>query len=636
MCGIAGLVDFNKASSIEVLQQCTDTLLHRGPDGSDYKFFNDQQCHVGLGHRRLSIIDLSDAGKQPKQYKQYWITFNGEIYNFEELKATLVSLGHSFSSHSDTEVILHCYEEYGHAMLDKFIGMFAFVIYDSVKQEIVCCRDRAGVKPFYYYYKDGLFLFASELKAFHQHPGFKKSIDLQAVHQFFQYGYIMAPLCIFKNTYKLVQGHYLILSLQTKTITISKYWDVYDCYNQPKLKINETEALRETEKIIQSACNYRMVADVPIGVFLSGGYDSTIVTALLQKDSTEKIKTFSIGFDEESYNEAHFAKEVATHLGTHHTEYYCTAREAQEIIPYIPDYYDEPNGDSSIIPTTLVSRLAKQQVKVALSADAGDETFAGYSKYTMGLDFKRQLQRLPYGIRSIAGLTLKHTPDFVLNTLTNKISLSYKKGRYGDLLLQKNITITKVVDSLLNHYFSDLEMNSLIHTRTNKPQNPIDAAIVLKDNLDDVDKMLAVDYKTYMTDDVLVKVDRASMSASLEGREPLVDHRIIEFVATLPASLKLHGNIKKYLLKKIVHQYVPQQMMDRPKMGFGVPVFKWLREELKPYTDHFLTDESFAEHNLFSKKEIAFIKHQFYKGNENYNSIFWNMLSFQMWYKKWM
>ena len=358
MCGIAGFIDFNKTSSQELLDKITNTLIHRGPDAFGTNFFNNPKAHVGLGHRRLSIIDLSQLGIQPMQYQHLWISFNGEIYNYAEIKKELELLNHSFKSNSDTEVILHAFAQWGINCVHKFIGMFAFVIYDTVKEEIYCMRDRAGVKPFFYYWHNDLFLFASELKAFHQHPNFKKEINRDAVAAFIQFGNVPTPHCIFNNCYKLEAGCYLKFNIQHSTFNITKYWNVYDAYNKPKLNISFEEAKTETEKIITSAVDYRMVADVPVGVFLSGGYDSACVTALLQKSNSQKLKTFTIAVPDIGLNEAPYAKQVANHLNTEHYEFECTQKEAIELIKELPYYYDEPFADSSAIPTTLVSKIA--------------------------------------------------------------------------------------------------------------------------------------------------------------------------------------------------------------------------------------------------------------------------------------
>lgn len=635
MCGIAGLIDFNNASSKDILINCTRVLQHRGPDGEGAQFIQEDGCQVGLGHRRLSIIDLSTAASQPMYYKNYSIIFNGEIYNYEEIRTELIQLGHEFVTHSDTEVILHAWEEWGAKMIDRFIGMFVFVIYDLKKKELICFRDRAGAKPFYYYWKDGLFLFASELKSFHQHPNFKKQINDQALHQFMQYGYILAPISIFNDTFKLLPGYYLTFSLAKKEYSINKYWDVYDFYNRPKLDITEKEAKVHAEKLLVSACQYRMVADVPVGVFLSGGYDSTAVTAILQSHQSEKLKTYTIGFFEEDHNEAIYAKRVAHYLKTDHTEHYCTAKEAQEIIPDIPFYCDEPFGDSSIIPTTLVSKLARKNVVVALSADAGDEVFAGYNKYPLALDFLKKMNHVPDFLKPSAGKILNYVPNSLLRQISGNSAVDIKKQRLSDLFQQPSITATSIMDIFLSQTYTNQQMDRLLTKTIQRPESFFHSEKMLDHSLGELDRMLAVDYKTYMPDDILVKVDRAGMSTSLEGREPLLDHRLIEFASQLPEKLKMKGINKKYILKQIVHDYVPQDMMERPKMGFGVPVFSWLRSDLKYYADEYMNEESF-KHGLFKKEGVKLIMQQFYKGDRNYNNLFWYLLMFQMWYKKWM
>ena len=636
MCGIAGFIDYQNSSSETVLRSATDILSHRGPDGSGYAFMQFDDCQIGLGHRRLSIIDLSNAASQPMTYKHFSIVFNGEIYNYAEIKTLLLQKGHQFETHSDTEVIIHAWEEWGGAMIDQFIGMFAFVVYDSLKKELTCYRDRAGVKPFYYYWNEDLFLFSSELKSFHQHPRFKKVINKQSVHQYFQYGYIMAPLSIFEHTHKLIPGHYLQFSIEKKSIQITKYWDVFDAYNKPKLDISEAEAKTKLHELLISACNYRMVADVPVGVFLSGGYDSTAVTALIQSQQKEKLKTFTIGFHEEDHNEAVFAKEVASHLKTDHTEYYCTTKEAQDIIPTIPFFCDEPFGDSSIIPTTLVSQLARKQVTVALSADAGDEVFAGYPKYTQSVDFLRHMNRFPSLLRNSSSHILNFIPDAVLIGITGNKAVPIKKQRFVELLQKNKLSSDDLMNVLFSQVYTNQQLKGLLSEDVHQPASFFTTGHLLRDDLGSLDKILAIDYKTYMVDDILCKVDRAGMSTSLEGREPLLDHRIVEFAAEIPEAYKVKGNSRKHLLKEIVHEYVPKQIMDRPKMGFSVPVAKWLKEDLKYYKDEFMTEADFASHGLFKQSGVNHIINQFYKGDRNYNSLFWYLLMFQMWYKEWM
>jgi len=376
-----------------------------------------------------------------------------------------------------------------------------------------------------------------------------------------------------------------------------------------------------------------MVADVPIGVFLSGGYDSTAITALLQTHQQEKLKTFTIGFFEEGYNEAVYAKKVAAYLKTDHTEYYCTTKEAQEIIPEIPFFCDEPFGDSSIIPTTLVSKLARKKVTVALSADAGDEVFGGYKKYSLALDFIKRINRLP--LKNTAGKLLRHIPDSLLSQLTKSNAVSIKKQRIADLLQHTNINTPLIMDHLLSQSYSNEQMQFLFTENIIRAETFFDNESEIN-SLSDLNKMLAIDYKTYLPDDIMLKVDRAGMSVSLEGREPLLDHRLIEFVAQLPDNLKIKNNDKKFLLKQIVYDYVPKELMERPKMGFGIPVCDWLRNDLRYYAEEFMSKKDFEKHGLFRKEGVEIIMNRFFKGDKNYDNLFWYLLMFQMWYKKWM
>ncbi|MDE3214202.1 MAG: asparagine synthase (glutamine-hydrolyzing) [Bacteroidota bacterium] len=636
MCGIAGFIDLNKNSSQAVLDKCTDSLSHRGPDGRGVVWRETEEAHIGIGHRRLAVIDLSPAGHQPMWYKQFCITFNGEIYNYRELRTQLEALGHQFHTQSDTEVILHCWEEWKESMAGRFTGMFAFVIYDTLKKELIAFRDRLGVKPLYYYHHDGLFLFASELKSFHAHPGFEKQIHRPGLRQYLQYGYIMAPLTIFEWTRKLAPGHILFFSLENPVPRIQPYWDPQPPYQAQKLSISEPEAKKEMESLLIKACNYRMVADVPVGIFLSGGYDSTAITAILQGQQTEKLKTFTIGFYEESFNEARYAKRVADYLQTDHTEHYCTTREAQEIIPEIPFFCDEPFGDASIIPTTLVSRLARKEVTVSLSADGGDEMGGGYPKYPLAIDFMRRIQRIPEAMRPPAGKLLRNIPAGWLDRLMHNPAAGFKRDRISELMGDSRVTTVKIMDSLLSRVLSDAQIQRMM--KDSGPANPpcFGKEMLQDSQLSQLDQMLLADYLTYLPDDILCKVDRASMSQSLESREPLLDHHLMEFAATLPDSLKIHGGQKKYLLKQIVHDYVPEELMERPKMGFGVPVAAWLRNDLKYLSEEYMNPHDFERHGLFNLEFTREIMQEFFSGNKNYEVIFWYLLIFQMWYTKWM
>jgi asparagine synthase (glutamine-hydrolysing) len=633
MCGISGFIDFNQNSSKEVLIKMTDTLFHRGPDGAGYEFFQTDLCQVGLGHRRLAIIDLTETGKQPMNFEHLWITFNGEIYNYDEIKSELAALGHQFIGHSDTEMLLHAYAQWGEKCLDKFIGFFAFVLFDNKNNEIFCARDRAGIKPFTYYWKDGLFLFASELKAFHQHHNFDKKLNINSVAAFMQYGNIPTPHCIFENCTKLKPGHSLKLSFKTKQISTAQYWNVYDAYNKPKLNISFSEAKQETEKVLKKAFDYRMVADVPVGVFLSGGYDSACVTALLQKDRTEKLKTFTIGVPDIGLNEAPYAKDVANHLGTDHHEYYCTEKEALDFIGELPYYYDEPFADSSAIPTTLVCKIARKDVTVALSADAGDEIFAGYHRYDYLMNYGAKLNRIPSPIRSIgAGLMGMISPEFI-PILKNKYNFSNRYDKLKGLLKnpspkQMMLSLSRLYD---DHQIAEILKQSfqLLDTAYQNEE--------LKSNFHTpLAYMMAVDYQTYLVDDILQKVDRASMTVSLEGREPFLDHHVIEWAAQLPDNFKYHNGIKKYMLKEIVHDYIPKSLMDRPKMGFAIPLQDWLSRDLKEQVLYFLDDNKIENQGIFNLHFTQKLKKDFFAGKKEFTNKIWYLLMFQMWYERWM
>jgi asparagine synthase (glutamine-hydrolysing) len=633
MCGISGFADFTKQTGNTVLEKMNRIMAHRGPDGEGYAIYQPAGATVGFGHLRLSIIDLSEGGKQPKTFQHLHITFNGEVYNYAEIKKELEQKGHTFDSHSDTEVILHAYAEWGAAALQRFIGMYAFVIYDEKKQKLFACRDRAGVKPFFYYWKNGLFLFGSELKALMQHPGFVKEIDINAAAAFMQYGYIPTPHCIFQHTYKLKPGHYLELDLSSQSVQTTRYWNVYDAYNKPILAISLPEAITETERILSKAFQYRMVSDVPVGVFLSGGYDSACVTALLQKNSTEKIKTFTIGVPDAGLNEAPYAKETADRLGTDHTEYYCTEKEALEIVPTLPFFYDEPFADSSAIPTSLVSRIAREKVTVALSADAGDEIFAGYNRYDYMLKYGKRLKQIPGVMRKSAAAIMDMVPASSI-PLLNKRYLFHSRYEKVKTFL-KNPSEKNILKNITQHMSED-SIASLFRSPVQVLPSAFDSDELKQENYSMLSYMMSIDYQTYLLDDILQKVDRATMSVSLEGREPFLDQHIIEWAAQLPTHFKYNNGNKKFILKEIVHKYLPQEMMDRPKMGFGIPIAAWLQKDLKPFVDQYL-DPSFIERQgIFSNGEVQRIRKAFYNGKTERAEKIWFLLMFQMWYDRWM
>lgn len=625
MCGIVGFCDFTKKSDKKTLVKMTDVLHHRGPDDSGYSFYINDYARIGLGHRRLSVLDLSKHGHQPMVFENLEIAYNGEVYNFKEIKNELEKFEYTFSSDSDTEVILKAYHKWGIKAVDKFIGMFSISIYNKEKQQLIFIRDRAGVKPFYYYYHNDLFLFSSELKSFHEHKGFKKEIDLDSVATFLQLGYITEPRSIFKNTVKLKAGHYLEIDLKTKRMEEHKYWDVIDFYNLPKLDISEDEAMLEIQRLLESAFEYRMVSDVPVGIFLSGGYDSSVLTALLQDGRKEKLKTFTIGFYEESYNEAPHAKKVAEHLGTDHTEYYCTEKEALDIFPKLCEIYDEPFGDSSAIPTALISKITKEKVTVSLSADGGDEIFGGYSKYF--IDLEKQSKKIQKIKTMIKAKNLNKIASFIQeNGLINDL---FFESKVAKLAYENDIELQKLIP-----YFSSPVTNEKLIKgyKYRRIESNFNHLANLSSRLNHYDKMFALDYKTYLSDDILCKVDRASMSVSLEGREPLLDHRIIEYVSRIPFEIKIKNEDRKWLLKQITHKYIPKEIMDRPKMGFGIPMKKWLKGELREYLEVFLSKKC---ETVLNGGELEKIKDRFYRDRVN-PALVWNILIFQMWYKRWM
>lgn len=617
MCGITGFIDYKNKSTEANLSAMTACIAHRGPDGQGIFFQEKHNVHIGFGHRRLSIIDLSHAADQPMTFGDLKIVFNGEIYNFQEIKDELLAKGRNFSTSSDTEVILQAFDEWGTESVQKLIGMFAFVIYKESTGEFWMFRDRAGVKPLFIYQEDGLILFGSELKSFHQHPNFQKELELNSVAHFLKYGYLSGQISIFKDVKKLAPGSFISFNAENSTLKETIYWNAAEYYLKPKLKIAFEEASEATEQLLKSACEYRMVADVPVGVFLSGGYDSTLVTALLQKERMQKIKTFTIGVEDKNLNEAVYAKEIAARLGTEHTELYCTEKEMFGMLEQLSFHYDEPFGDSSAIPTMLVSRLAKEHVTVALSADGGDEVFGGYNKY----DYISKLNK----IQKLSKIPLPY------NMLLDKlISNAVEAKRYKKLL--KNPSAYQLSE-VLNSVVEDNEMQKLFKNEIVFEQNDQYQNKLIKGNLS---QMMYYDYVTYLPDDILTKVDRATMSFSLEGREPLLDHRVLEYAAQLPDAYKYNNGEKKYILKNIVHKYIPEEMMNRPKMGFGVPVFSWLQTSLKDKLDYYLGINFLKEQNIFNSEEVIKLKNEVFSGKDRHYQKLWYLLVFQMWYDRWM
>jgi asparagine synthase (glutamine-hydrolysing) len=619
MCGISGFIDFQRISNEIILQSMTEALSHRGPEDGGYSIFQINNAIVGLGHRRLAIIDISPSGHQPMTFKHLNIVFNGEIYNYKEIRSELIHFGYSFSTESDTEVILKAFDKWGEEALAKFIGMFAFVIYNTKNETVSLFRDRVGVKPLFYYFNNGLFLFASELKSFHKHPSFKKNIDLNNLAHFLNRGYFPTPLSVFEHTFKLLPGHYLVFNINKRSISLKKYWDIFDYYNAPKLKLNSFEAINELERLLISSCEFRMVSDVPVGVFLSGGFDSSLITAILQKNSIEKLNTFTIGFNEAGFDESKNAKSIAKFIGTNHNEYFCTQQDALDIFPQLPYIYDEPFGDFSGIPTTLVSRFAKTIVKVVNTGDGAEEVFAGYSIYLNDYKINSNILKIGKGILfplniAVSLLPRKELPFYAsyLKKLNNIVGIGQKQSfSYKHFLLNQKINSK-------HSYFDDFNLLNEKNTYSSQ--------------------LLAIDFKTRLLDDFLVKVDRATMSSGLEAREPLLDHRIVEFMAQIPSEMKCKGGITKHLLKEVAYRYVPRELLDRPKMGFSIPIDSWLRSNLREYTEYYLSESRIKQEGLFSPKAVRKLKEKFldksisYEESRNFKLI----LCYEMWKEIWL
>ena len=640
MCGIFGLVNYKRKIEESEILSSSNLLEHRGPDDSGYEIIEQENSNILFLHRRLSILDLSPLGHQPMKSEDgnYLIILNGEIYNFKEIRKELENFGYKFKSNSDTEVALYSFIKWGPECIKKFIGMFAFAILDKINQKIFLFRDRPGVKPLYYYFDNDVFIFGSELKPFYVIPEFaqKKQIDVDALALFFIYNYIPAPYAIWQNVKKLLPGHWLEYDIRKKQSNIIKYWDVYDFYNQPISydKLDENAILEELEKLLVSSFKYRLVSDVPVGIFLSGGLDSSLITALLQKNSTEKLKTYTIGFYENEENEAPYAKKIAEYLGTDHHEHYCSINDALNIIPNLPYYYDEPFADTSMIPTTLVSKIARQYVTVVLSADGGDEIFGGYSKYISITSKISNLKKLNNIFNNNILYSLIENLSLQFNRKFTETSFAKKFRKLVEVSNGK-LTSARYLD-IISQNFSEIEIKSLMNNLGfRKPYTYFNSENELK-NISDLNKIMAVDYKTYMVDDILVKVDRATMSVSLEGREPLLDHRIIEFMAKLPDTYKIRDGKTKYLMRKILEKHIPKELWERPKQGFAIPGNHWFHNELKYLFDEYLINSNRSSGLLNKKYVNNIVSNYFNKYNKNSNYLrIWSLLMWEMWFKKW-
>lgn len=629
MCGIAGKIALRNSGTVtqRAVTQMTDAIAHRGPDDAGAYVSPDKR--VGLGHRRLSIIDLSPLGHQPMAYKdRYWIVFNGEVYNFQEKRDMLEEDGYTFKSKSDTEVILALYDKFGEQCVQHLRGMFAFAIYDEKEQILFCARDRVGKKPFKYYIDDSVFLFASELKAILTQPEYKKEPDYVAVHHYLTLQYVPAPQTGFKGIQKLEPAHYLVVNVKTGKVRKEKYWHLD--YSK-KLQLSESEWQRRILDKLEESVRLRMVADVPLGAFLSGGIDSSAVVGLMSKLSDRPVKTFSIGFKEEKYNELPFAKQVADTFGTDHTEF-VVEPDAISVLPTLIKHYEEPYADSSALPTYYVSKLTREHVTVALNGDGGDENFAGYTRYSIQ-KFAHLYDKLA-ALHRVTGL-----PASKLLAQTFKTTLFDRAHRFARTLADDYAT--RYVNYIC--YFTN-DMKRELYTSTFAQQmEGIDSFDTVAKRFAEaktsskLDQMLYADITTYLPDDLLVKVDIDTMAVGLEGRSPFLDHELLELTAQIPFELKLKGrDNKKYILKKALEGLVPHEVMYRPKRGFSVPLDYWFRNQLKDYVYDELLSQRSLQRGIFEEAAVRKLLDTHTQTQITHANQIWALLTLELWFREYI
>lgn len=633
MCGITGIWTQDSAED-RIREQITEAvarLRHRGPDDEGF-WMNGSG--VALGHTRLSILDLSELGHQPMVSSdgRHVIVFNGEIYNFAELRDRLADLGHSFSGTGDTEVILCAFKQWGSDAVNQFIGMFAIALWDEKEKTLELIRDRVGVKPLHFGWDGKTLCFGSELKSLRAFRHWSPEIDLHSLGEFLQYGYIADNRTIYKGIHKLKPGHRLILKDGQQPI-VEPYWSVVDGLDRRPAG-NDADIKSELEALLIDSFRYRMVADVPVGVFLSGGIDSSLVTAILAKHYDQDIRTFTIGFSEDSHDESPWARKVASHCGSIHTEYILGVNEALGIAKEWGTLFDEPFGDSSGIPTLLVSRLAGKEVKVVLSADGGDELFSGYRVYTSVLRRMKQLDRLPRWLRGsvTAGMSLM-PPRFAGPWNERLISSGARRGnllrrmqRFNSML--QDPTAGRIMDVYLSYWLPD-EIDLLIgnYTSPRPSANSYPGQPATQISL--------WDFQHYLPEDILTKVDRTTMAVSIEGREPLLDHRLVEYALSLPPHLRRGPLGPKHLLKSILYEYVPHELVDRPKQGFAIPLEAWLKTDLKKLVDDYLDESRLRKAGLMNVNLVKQVIQRFYLGDSTLTTPLWFLLAFEMWRENW-
>jgi asparagine synthase (glutamine-hydrolysing) len=647
MCGIAGFFTPDPPrDATEVLQRMNDTLVHRGPDAQGHWF--DPAHGIALAHRRLAIVDLSEEGRQPMRSAsgRYIVVFNGEIYNFLRIRADLEALGHRFRGHSDTEVMLAAFEEWGiRASLSRFVGMFAFAVWDAAQTELTLVRDRVGKKPLYYSVRNGKLIFGSELKALRAFPGFDATVNRQGLTLFLRNCYIPAPHTIYQGVSKLGAAELVRFAVRARSVVELErccYWDATEVQarcSAAGLSVSADEATNQLDALLRDAVQLRMIADVPLGAFLSGGIDSSLVVALMQALSPRPVRTFTIGFYEDEYNEAQHAKAVARHLGTDHTELYLTPDQCLEVIPKLPLMYDEPFADSSQIPTALVCAMARQHVTVALSGDGGDEGFGGYTRYAQAQEICRRMSHVPRWLLRTMSRSLRQVPIPVWDTLASLArpipairlradGFGYRMLRLADRL--DCATPQQLYRHLMSYWFAPSEL-----VVDGQEPNTLLSDAPEERRLDQfTEQMMLLDTLTYLPDDILVKVDRASMAVALEVRAPLLDHRVLEFAWRLPLALKMQGGVGKLVLRKLLSRYVPPELFERPKTGFGVPLYRWLRGPLRDWAENLLDEQRLEQDGYLKPRPIRKVWQSFLAGTSEWaygGELLWSVLMFQAW-----
>ncbi|MBD2577195.1 asparagine synthase (glutamine-hydrolyzing) [Oscillatoria sp. FACHB-1406] len=644
MCGLTGY--WSQAGNLENLEaiacKMSNTIIHRGPDSKGT--WVDPTTGIALGHRRLAIVDLSPEGHQPMHSAndRYILVFNGEIYNFRDLQQQLLAFGHSFRGHSDTEVMLAAFCQWGiEPAVQKFVGMFAFALWDRQERVLHLGRDRLGEKPLYYGWMGDTFLFGSELKALKAHPHWQGKIDRDVLTLLLRHNYIPAPYSIYQNIYKLPPGTLLTLPTANPSArpTPKPYWSMQSVVESGRdnpFQGSEREAVAQLDSLLRDAISQQIVADVPLGAFLSGGVDSSTVVALMQAQSSRPVKTFTIGFHEAAYNEANDAKVVARHLGTDHTELYVTPEEALAVIPKLPALYDEPFSDSSQIPTFLVSQLARQHVTVSLSGDGGDELFGGYNRYFLANRIWKQVGWLPQNLKSTIarGLTLRSPEAWnkTFEQLAPILPKSLRQRLPGDKL--HKLAAVLAVDSpeaLYTNLVSHWSNPAALVLGASEPPTALTDSTHWANLPDFTQQMMYLDAVTYLPGDILTKVDRAAMGVSLETRVPFLDHRVVEFTSTLPLALKIRQSQSKWLLRQVLYQYVPPKLIERPKMGFGIPLDRWLRNELRDWAEDLLSEQRLEQEGFFNPQPIRQKWQEHLSGTRNWQYHLWDVLMFQSW-----